>query len=113
MEGKSLTESLEEIKRTLLELAGKNPELQTFLHYVEESESARALDHKTKELMSLGIAIAVRCEPCIQWHLAEAFKAGARLEEVYDVIKVAVCMGGGPALMYGVKAYNYARELYK
>ncbi len=113
MEEAPLIKSLDEIKRVLFDLLSKAPELKDFLHYVEEAESARALDKKTKELVSLGIAIAIRCEPCIQWHLYEAYKAGATIEEVYDVIKVAVCMGGGPALMYSLKAYEYAKQLYK
>jgi len=60
--------------------------------------------------MSLAIAIAVRCEPCILWHTDAAVKAGAKLEEILEAIKVAVCMGGGPALMYALKAYNIAKE---
>ncbi|WP_341871634.1 carboxymuconolactone decarboxylase family protein [Thermotoga maritima] len=37
-------------------------------------------------------------------------RAGATEEEILDTIKVAVCMGGGPALMYGLKAYEIALE---
>ncbi|WP_440059408.1 carboxymuconolactone decarboxylase family protein [Thermogladius sp. 4427co] len=102
---------LEQVKKDLGDLLAKTPELGSFLEYVEKAEAGKALDKKVKELISLGIAIAVRCEPCIIWHLNEAVKAGASLEEVLDVIKVAVCMGGGPALMYGLKAYKIALEI--
>ncbi|ADV64947.1 carboxymuconolactone decarboxylase family protein [Desulfurococcus mucosus] len=101
---------LEKLSSTLMELVSKAPELQGFVKYIQEAESPAVLDAKTKELISLGIAIAVRCEPCIIWHTDAALKAGASLNEILDVIKVAVCMGGGPALMYASKAYIIAKE---
>jgi alkylhydroperoxidase/carboxymuconolactone decarboxylase family protein YurZ len=33
------------------------------------------------------------------------------MSEILDTIKVAVCMGGGPALAYSVKAYEIAKEI--
>ncbi|MEM1628974.1 MAG: carboxymuconolactone decarboxylase family protein [Desulfurococcaceae archaeon] len=103
---------LEELRKELLELVNKTPELQSFIEYIEKAESPKTLDRKTKELMSLAIGIAIRCEPCILWHAAEAIKAGASMDEILDTIKVAVCMGGGPALAYSVKAYELVKELY-
>ncbi|PLV59121.1 carboxymuconolactone decarboxylase family protein [Thermotoga sp. KOL6] len=103
-------EKLEEIRKQLQELIGKASEIGKFAEYVHAAESPKTLDTKTKELISLGIAIAVRCEPCIIWHTEAAVKAGATEEEILDVIKVAVCMGGGPALMYSLRAYEIAME---
>ena len=62
------------------------------------------LDHKTKELIELGISIAVRCEPCILFHVEALRKTGATREELGDVISMAIVMGGGPSMMYGSKA---------
>jgi len=106
----SYKSELDKIVSTLNELVPQAPELQKFLEYIHEAESQKVLDTKTKELISLGIAIAVRCEPCIIWHTNAAVNAGATLSEILEVIKVAVCMGGGPALMYALKAYNVAKE---
>lgn len=104
---------LEELRKELLELVEKTPELQFFIEYIEKAESPKVLDRKIKELMSLAIGIVIRCEPCILWHAVEAIKAGASIEEILDTIKVAVCMGGGPALAYSIKAYEIIKELYK
>ena len=103
-------DELEKILSTLNELSSRTPELQMFLKYVHEAESAKILDAKTKELISLGIAIVVRCEPCIIWHTNAAVNAGASMDEILEVIKVAVCMGGGPALMYALNAFIVAKE---
>jgi len=102
---------LEELRKGLGELVNKAPELASFVEYVEKAEATKTLDKKTKELMSLAIGIAIRCEPCILWHCAEAINAGATMSEILDTIKVAVCMGGGPALAYSVKAYEIAKEI--
>ncbi len=64
------------------------------------------LSTKTKELIALGIAIAVLCDGCIAIHVHDVLQAGASREEIIETIGVAVLMGGGTALMYGCEAYE-------
>tara|TARA_R110002051_G_scaffold104456_3_gene177126 strand:+ start:650 stop:865 length:216 start_codon:yes stop_codon:yes gene_type:complete len=63
------------------------------------------LTSKTKELISLGIAITVRCDGCIAFHVHDALKSKATSEEILETIGMAVMMGGGPVLMYGCEAF--------
>lgn len=73
------------------------------------SQAAKAggvLGVKEKEFVALGIAIAVRCEPCIAFHVEALMKAGATREELGDVLAMAIQMGGGPAVMYAGKALD-------
>jgi len=65
-----------------------------------------ALSRKTKELMALGISIAVRCEGCIAYHAHDAIAAGATRQELLETIGVAILMGGGPAAMYAAHALD-------
>ncbi len=51
---------------------------------------------KHKELIALGIGLAVRCESCIYTHVEKCLKAGATPKEIMDAAGVAVVMGGGP-----------------
>ncbi|MBY6201330.1 carboxymuconolactone decarboxylase family protein [Maritalea mobilis] len=69
------------------------------------------LDVKTKEFVALGISIAVRCEPCIIFHVEAAINAGTTREELGDVLAMAVQMGGGPSLMYAAKALSVYDEM--
>jgi len=69
------------------------------------------LDFKTKEFVALGIAVSTRCEACIALHVETLIKAGARREEVSDVLAMCVQMGGGPAMMYAAKALECYDEL--
>ena len=40
-------------------------------------DKSGAIDTKTKELIALGIAVAVRCDGCIAFHVNDALEAGA------------------------------------
>jgi len=71
---------------------------------------ARSLDAKTKELISLSIAVALRCDDCIGFHAQACLNAGATPEEISDALGVAIVMGGGPALMYASHAMDAVAE---
>lgn len=70
----------------------------------EASIEKGALDSKTKELIALGIAITVRCDGCISFHVHDSMKAGASASEIAETVGVAVLMGGGPSVVYGIEA---------
>lgn len=71
-----------------------------------------ALSAKTKELIMIGIAIALRCEYCIWKHVNEAVKLGATHEEILETVSTAILMAGGPAVAYGsLIALNIRDEL--
>ena len=59
-----------------------------------------ALSPQAKELIALGIGLAVRCENCIYAHTAAAVKAGATRAQVLEAAGVSVMMAGGPTYTY-------------
>lgn len=71
-----------------------------------------ALSSKTKELIALGIAITVRCDGCIAYHVHDAINAGASDAEIAETVGVAILMGGGPSVVYGIEAMQ-ALSQYK
>lgn len=78
----------------------------------EASIESGALDAKTKELIALGIAITVRCDGCIAFHVHDAMQAGAGEAEIAETVSVAILMGGGPSVVYGIEAMQ-ALEQYQ
>jgi AhpD family alkylhydroperoxidase len=68
------------------------------------AKDSPAIGVKEKEFVALGIAVAVRCEPCIAFHVEALAKAGATRDELGDVLAMCIQMGGGPAVMYAGKA---------
>lgn len=71
-----------------------------FQGLMKDSTAEGGLSSKHKELIALGIGIAVRCEACIYTHVEKCLKAGATPREVMDAAGVAVMMGGGPVYTY-------------
>lgn len=65
-----------------------------------------ALDEKTKELVAMGIAIALRCDGCIGFHTKSLVRLGTTRAEFEEMLGVAVYMGGGPSLMYAAQAMD-------
>ena len=63
-----------------------------------------ALDHKTKELITLVIAVSKRCDACVAYHAKQSLKLGVTREELAEAVAVAVHMGGGPAMVYAAQA---------
>ena len=87
------------------ELRGLIPETwKAFGSLAVEAEKDGVLSHKTKELISVAIGIAVQCDGCIAMHARNAVKAGVTREEFAEMVGVAIFMGGGPGSVYGVEA---------
>ena len=61
---------------------------------------AASLTVAQKELIALGIGLAVRCENCIYAHVRSAALAGATREQIIEAAGVAVLMQGGPTYTY-------------
>jgi AhpD family alkylhydroperoxidase len=69
-----------------------------------------ALSAKVKELMALAVAVAKGCDGCIAYHAKAAARRGATAEEVAEALGVALLMDGGPASVYGPRAWDAYRE---
>lgn len=81
------------------------------LHKVAMAEGK--LDKKTKELIALAIGISSRCDGCIANHARGAALQNATEEEIAETIGVAILMAGGPATVYGPRAFAAFREFAK
>lgn len=68
--------------------------------------AAGALDAKTKELIALAIGVVEGCDGCIASHAQAAARAGASRQEAAEAIGVTFLMKGGPATIYGPRAYD-------
>lgn len=65
-----------------------------------------ALETSFKELTALAIGIVHGCDGCIASHARAAVRAGATREEAAETIGVAIMMHGGPATIYGARAFT-------
>jgi AhpD family alkylhydroperoxidase len=70
------------------------------------------LDTRTKELIALAIAVSKECDGCIAAHADAAVRHGATPEQAAEAIGVAFLMNGGPATIYGPRAYASFLEFH-
>jgi AhpD family alkylhydroperoxidase len=64
------------------------------------------LGEKTRQLISLAVAVTTRCDGCIVFHTDAALKAGATREEISEALGVAVSMNAGAALIYSARVLD-------
>jgi AhpD family alkylhydroperoxidase len=82
------------------------------LHDAALALASGALDAKTKELIALAIAVSKECDGCIAAHAHAAVRQGATPAEAAEAIGVTFLMNGGPATVYGARAFDAFREFY-
>ncbi|HXZ77035.1 MAG TPA: carboxymuconolactone decarboxylase family protein, partial [Streptosporangiaceae bacterium] len=88
---------------------------QVYAGYKDLHDSALApgiLDTRTKELIALAIAVSKECDGCIAAHAHAAVLHGASPAEAAEAIGVTFLMNGGPATIYGARAFAAFQEFY-
>ena len=88
---------------------------QVYAGYKDLHDSAMApgiLDTRTKELIALAIAVSKECDGCIAAHAHAAVLHGATPQEAAEAIGVTFLMNGGPATVYGARAFAAFQEFY-
>jgi len=70
------------------------------------SKKGGRLDAKTVELISLAVAVTLRCDGCIAVHTAEAVKLDASKEEISDALSVAIAMNAGATMVYSARVMD-------
>ena len=90
---------------------GNPPVMKAFSAMAQAALAPGALDTKTKELVAIGIAVAIRCDDCIAFHVKAALEHGASAEEILETLGMAVYLGAGPSVMYASHALAAMTEL--
>jgi AhpD family alkylhydroperoxidase len=102
---KNWPENTKELTAQLRNLRGSAPEvMKAFAVIAQAALAGKVLDGKTKELIALGIAVAVRCDDCIGFHVKASLEQGASQDEVIETLGMAIYMGAGPSVMYASHA---------
>ena len=79
---------------------GQSNVMEGFSAIAKAALKPGVLDANTKELIALGISVAIRCDDCIGFHVKAAMEKGASREEIMETLGMAIYMGAGPSVMY-------------
>ena len=83
--------------------------MKAFSGLAQAALAPKALDCKTKELIALGIAVAIHCDDCVGFHVKSALEQGASRDEIMETLGMAIYMGAGPSVMYA----NHALDAFE
>ena len=94
-----LRDSLEEFKKYREKmnekiLASGNVQIQRFFNLDTRAYEQGALSAKTKELLGLVASVVLRCDDCIIYHVIRCVEEGVTDQELYEVLNVALVVGG-------------------
>jgi AhpD family alkylhydroperoxidase len=100
-------EYYKEINDRLGELMKLSPDTVRGYRMLRDANTKTShLNAKTRELISLAVAVTSHCDGCIVVHTDAALKAGATKEEISEALGVAVAMNAGAALIYSTRVLD-------
>lgn len=100
------------IKSRVAEFRVAAPEaVKGYLALSASGEKAVHLDAKTRELISIAVAVTTRCDGCIASHVEAALGHGVTKEELAEALGVAVAMNAGAAFVYSARALDCYGEM--
>ena len=93
------------IKQSFGALPKSNPKMvKAYMALGEAAAENNVLDAKTRELISLAVAVTTRCDGCLGTHAQAAIAAGATREEVAAALATAISLNAGAAYIYSMHA---------
>ncbi|EHL63838.1 carboxymuconolactone decarboxylase family protein [Cloacibacillus evryensis] len=109
---------LEELKNSWGVFAEASPDVIGAFGQMREAccGEGGALDFKTKELVSVAVAVARKCEPCILSHVELIVDLGVSRQELVEALNTAILLCGGPGWAYSafaLQAYDQMTEAKK
>jgi AhpD family alkylhydroperoxidase len=96
-----------ELTKSIPEFAKLSPESLKGYQILSSANSKNSLlGEKTRQLISIAIAVTTRCDGCITFHTDAALKAGATKQEIAEALGVAMAMNAGVAFVYSLRALD-------
>jgi AhpD family alkylhydroperoxidase len=96
-----------EIGVMLGQFSKRSPDtLKGYLTLSGANTRTTVLGEKTRQLISLAVAVTTRCDGCIVFHTGAALKAGATKVEISEALGVAVAMNAGAALIFSTRVLD-------
>jgi AhpD family alkylhydroperoxidase len=74
-------------------------------------QKTNLLGPKTRELISLAVAVTLRCDGCIAVHTEAAARHGASREEIAEALGVATTVNAGAALVYSSRVLDACEQV--
>jgi AhpD family alkylhydroperoxidase len=94
-------------------LSSGNLGIKRFFALDRRAYEKGTLNAKTKEMMGLVASLVLRCNDCITYHVIRCVQKGITEDEFFEVINVALIVGGSitiPHIRRAVDMFDECRE---
>jgi 4-carboxymuconolactone decarboxylase len=99
---KELEKNIGKVPKFFKELTVKEPEMyKLVMKFEEHIWNDGKLSKKTKKLIAIAIAAALRDQHAVRAQIAGAANVGVTKEEVEEALRVTFLLSGMPAYVYG------------
>ncbi|MFY9982544.1 MAG: carboxymuconolactone decarboxylase family protein [Methanoregula sp.] len=99
---KDLKKKIGKVPKFFKELMEKDPEMfKLVMKFEQHIWDDGALSRKTKKLIAIAIAAALRDQHAVYAQMGGAAKLGVTKEEIEEALRVAFLLSGMPAYVYG------------
>ncbi len=92
-------------------LGQDNQVVRRFFALDTQTYKAGALDVKTKEMLGLVASLVLRCDDCINYHVAQCAEAGVSEEEFFEVFSVGLVVGGSIVIPHLRRAVDFLDQM--
>ncbi len=92
-------------------MAQDNKVIKRFWSLDNQTYQAEALDVRTKEMLGLVASMVLRCDDCIKYHLQRCHEEGISTEEIFEILSVAIIVGGSICIPHTRRAVEFWDEL--
>jgi selenide, water dikinase len=77
-----------------------DPVWAKYRDFLSAAGSPHNLDAYTKQAMAIALSVALRCEPCLKMHMANALQKGFTQDEIDEAAWMGISFGGSPAMVF-------------
>jgi len=99
------------LNEMILSLAGKNT--KRFYNLDTAVYRDGALPAQTKELLGLVASLVLRCDACVQYHLAQCYRQQLSDEALEETMSIALIVGGSITIPHVRRAVEFWEQLKK
>jgi len=92
-------------------LSEDNQVVRRFFALDTQTYKDGALPSKTKEMLGLVASLVLRCDDCINYHVAECRNAGVNRDEFFEIFSVGLVVGGSIVIPHLRRAVDFLDQL--
>ena len=102
----------QQLKVRIGEIAKLSPDtIKGYQALTGAGQNTNLLGPKTRELISLAVAVTVWCDGCIAVHAEAAARHGASREEIAEALGVATAVNAGAAIVYSTRVLDAYEQI--